>query len=65
MTQAEAILAYLKAGATLTPLEALDRFGCLRLGARCFDLRRKGEPVRSRFVATPSGKHVAQYYYEP
>ena len=42
MTQSEAILNHLKAGKTLTPLEALDRFGCFRLAARIIELRRDG-----------------------
>jgi hypothetical protein len=33
------ILLALKAGETISPLEALSRFGCLRLGARIHDLK--------------------------
>ena len=45
MTQERAILAHLKAGRSITPLEALRRFGCLRLGARVYDLRRRGHKI--------------------
>ena len=50
-TQEGKILAALQAGKTLTPLEALRRFGCLRLGARVHDLRRAGYPIVAKLVA--------------
>lgn len=46
MSQAEQILAYLITGATLTPLDALQRFGCLALHSRAAELRRRGHNVR-------------------
>ena len=61
MTQADQILEYLKQGHSITPLEGLQLFGTLRLGARCFDLRKAGYDVRSRLIKTASGKRVAQY----
>lgn len=61
-TQTEKIKEYLLAGNTLTQLQSLDRFKCLRLGARCWDLRQKGINVQSRIVETPSGKHIAEYF---
>ena len=42
MSQGDEILTYLKTGASLTPLEALSRFGCLRLAARMKDMRAAG-----------------------
>lgn len=39
MTQKDLILKHLLRGMSLTPLEALSRFGCFRLGARIYDLR--------------------------
>ena len=38
-SQSEQILKYLQAGNALTPLEALRKFNCLRLGVRIYDLR--------------------------
>lgn len=38
-TQARAILDALLAGQSLTPLDALRRFGCNRLAARIYDLQ--------------------------
>jgi hypothetical protein len=61
MSQTEAIKSALEAGDKLTPIDALNRFGVFRLGARVHELRREGLDVKSRLVATPSGKHVAEY----
>lgn len=52
------ILAYLAKGGTLTPRQALRKFGTLRLAARCHELRRHG--VVSSMV-TRGGKRVACY----
>ena len=49
----------LESGERLTPLDALDRFGCFRLGARIFELRRDGLPIVKEVV--PRGDaHVAE-----
>ncbi len=60
-TQCEAILAWLKEGNALTPLEALTKFGTLRLGARIYDLRGEGNKIDAKRITTPSGKSVAEY----
>ena len=61
MTQSEAILDYLKQGNVITPLEALNKFGCFRLGARIWDLKRAGYDIREKDV-TQNGKRFASYY---
>ena len=38
-SQTNQILEVLKNGETITPLGALNRFGCFRLGARIYELR--------------------------
>ena len=38
MTQTDEILQALRAGERLTPLAALERFGCFRLAARIHEL---------------------------
>ncbi len=65
MTQRNEILAYLKSGRTLTPLEALNRFGCLRLGARIYDLNHEGYKIKSKLVNVGNGKRVAEYSLIP
>lgn len=42
MSHKEEIIKYLQSGEKLTPLEALNMFGCFRLGARICELRQKG-----------------------
>jgi hypothetical protein len=59
-SQTKLILRHLAKGHSLTPLEALRRFDCLRLGARAWDLKRAGWPVESKIV-TKHGKRVAEY----
>ena len=42
MTQCERILQWLRDEGSITPLDALREFGCMRLGARIWDLRHQG-----------------------
>ena len=70
-TQAQAqvrqIEAWLLKGKTLTSLEALHLFGCMRLASRISDLRLKfgyQDTIKVRKITLPSGKRVAQYYFE-
>lgn len=48
IAQTEKILNYLRGGGSLTGLEALQLFGCMRLGARVWDLKRRGYNIESR-----------------
>jgi hypothetical protein len=59
-TQTVAILTALREGAELTPLDALQRFGCFRLGARIWDLRHRGHSITSRWVEA-GGARVKAY----
>lgn len=59
-TQGNRILAALKRGDKLTPLDALRRFACFRLGARVYELRQAGYRINSKLVRR-SGARVAQY----
>jgi hypothetical protein len=60
-TQAKRILRYLQAGHRLTPMDALEQFGCFRLAARIHELRREGWNIIERTVETASGKRIAEY----
>lgn len=62
MSQADAILDALLRGETLTPLDALRRYGCFRLGARIWDLKKKGYAIEMRLVETSGGARVAEYF---
>lgn len=61
-SQTARIKAALLAGETLTPMDALRRFGCFRLGARIWELRNEqGMDIRTEQHRTESGKIVAAY----
>lgn len=64
MSQDAHILHALLQGERLTPLDALLRFGCFRLGARIFDLRQRGYDIQSRLKRVPGDKRVAEYWME-
>ncbi len=61
-SQTDRILEHMLSGKSITPLEALDLFGTMRLGARIADIRKKGYIVYSEFVTTPTNKRVKRYY---
>jgi hypothetical protein len=44
----------------ITPLEALNKFGCFRLAARIHELKNMGWTIRSSKV-TRNNKTIAQY----
>lgn len=65
-SQTQRILAYLQEGNTITPLEALRKFSCLRLGARISEISEIiGKPVsRKRIqVVNADGKSVYVMQY--
>ena len=60
-TQAGHILEHLRRVGSITPLEALDLYGCFRLAARIKDLRALGWAIHTGVHHTPTGKAVARY----
>jgi len=62
-SQCEEILAYLKTGRSLSPLEALEKFGCFRLGGRIYELKQQGHNIKTDTVSK-NGKHFASYRLE-
>ena len=60
MTQANQILSALKRGEKLTPLQALRKYGCMRLAARIKDLRDAGYEINTTLTKT-QGSRVARY----
>lgn len=63
--QTELILEHLEKHGTITPLEAQMLFGCMRLGARIWDLRHDGHNIIREMVIVPTRNggtaRVAQY----
>ena len=66
MKQVDMILNHLETKGPLTQLEALQKYGCGRLGARIWDLRHAGFPINTRYksVKKANGERavVAEYY---
>ena len=44
------VLQHLQERGSITPLEAFDGFGCYRLGARIWELRRDGHDISTEIV---------------
>lgn len=61
-SQCKKILKYLQEGNGITPIDALNLFGCFRLGARIADIKKLGYDVVTEMVTVADGKRVARYY---
>ena len=59
-SQCTAILRHLQTGRGITPMAALDRFGCFRLGARIYDLKQRGHRIETHRVRV-GAKFFASY----
>lgn len=60
MSQTHEILEALKAGDKITPLDALQRFGCFRLAARIGEIQEAGYAVKSKMVKSGENR-FAEY----
>jgi len=60
MSQVKKIKSYLEEGNKITPLEALNQFGSLRLGAIIHILRREGMNIKTNYI-TVENKTFAEY----
>lgn len=63
-TQKDKIEEYLKSGNSITPIDALEMFGCFRLGAHIFTLRGEGLKIRTDFVTNRYNTKFAKYTLE-
>ncbi len=66
-TQLIRILKMLEAGERLTQLRSTVELGCLRLGARVWDLRKEGHNIKKEMVEVPCAvtggtARVAEYF---
>lgn len=61
-SQTDLILSYLlrKKSNTLNPVEALRMFRCMRLGARIYDIKKRGYRIETKFVKN-GNKRYANY----
>lgn len=62
MSQERKILAWLKLGKPINPLQALSRFKCFRLAARIAELRNRGHNIKTTMIEA-GGKRFARYDY--
>lgn len=60
-TQKARIKNYLLAGNSITPLEALNMYGCFRLAAVVFEIKKDGLDIKTEKVKMENGKYVARY----
>ena len=64
-TQKANVRAWLLDGRSITPLEALNNFGSLRLSAIIFRLREEGLPIEMERLQVTPKKRVARYFIKP
>lgn len=69
LSQKKQILQYLRYGGTLTPKEAMQKFGTMKLATRISELRGEDKwPILDRFVEIVEGPNkyrVKEYYMDP
>lgn len=56
VTQCDKILAYIREHGSITPLDALREFGCMRLASRMSDLKVRGYNVKSKMETSKNKK---------
>ena len=65
-SQNKQILAHLRSGRSLNPLQALEHFGCFRLSARIYDLKKSGIEIEThRGYNIERDKFFAIYALKP
>lgn len=60
-SQQENIKEYLLQGYPITPLDALSMFGCFRLSAIIFNLKKEGLQFNTRLIKNQYGNSFAEY----
>ena len=65
MTQCEKILKYIKEQGSITPLDAMREFSCMRLASRITDLKKAGYKINSEMVTSKNkyGENVRYAMY--
>ena len=63
-SQCTQILTALINGKRITPLDALDWYGCFRLASRISELKKLGWNIEKETVLLSSGKRIARYYMD-
>jgi len=63
MSQEDQILSHLKRR-SITQLQALNNYGCMRLAARIERLRGRGHKIKTKFIRTHNNRSYARYSLE-
>lgn len=63
-SQCRQIAEYLEKGYSITSLEALKLFNCMRLASRIWDLRERGYNIGKKIITTPTNKRVCEYFLQ-
>ena len=65
MKQTEMTLQHLRERGSITPMESIHLYGCMRLGARIYDLKRAGYDITVERETAPNryGKPVTYARY--
>lgn len=63
IAQTKKILEWLKAGHSITPIEALQKFGCMRLSGRIYDIRHMGYNIITDYEQSENARY-ARYWLE-
>lgn len=64
MTQNEAVLRHLLDNGGITSLEAMNKYGIMRLGARVYDLKKQGYPIKTFLRVGKSRNGESMVYAE-
>ena len=62
MSQTKQILSHMKQHGSITAIQALRSYQCMRLAARIHNLRQQGHEIDTQRWRTRSGKTVARYW---
>ncbi len=61
MSQTTQIQKHLEKGKSITPIQALNKYGCFRLAARIADLRNQGLNIKTTTIKLKNNKQIASY----
>ncbi len=61
MTQREHILYWLRQGRDITPKDAYEVYGIMRLAPIIFDLKKEGYNIKTTMIKNENGNEFAQY----
>ena len=61
-SQCDMIAKWLNMGHSITSLEALKLFNCMRLSSRIWDLKERGLNIQKRTIVLSSKKRVCEYF---